>query len=526
MAKTVSVFNAAKLIAFVTIFSKMIGFLRDVVIAKYYGAGLVSDAYFYAYQIPALAVIILGGVGGPFHSAIVAVFAKFIPQDEQRADEKANKLYNTFLSVSFIVFLILGLLVFIFAETIMNLIISGGSEALISLSALHLRIMSPAILIGGIIGIYYGILVTFREFLLPNLSPVVISFVIILSIVLSGTDNNGIILASATTLGVVCQLGLQFPKVRQLGFRIKPNFDVKNNPEFRQLLELLFPAILSSTVGQIYVYADMFFASKLAEGAWSAIGYANRIFQFPVGILVTAFLVPLFPIFSSLVGNGSYDEVRNYFNKGIAVLNFIAFPMLIMIVLLAHDGVYLIFQRGAFGENATIMVTTALICLGFGIIPYVFRDCITRVYYAFNDSKTPFLVALSSIILKFVFNILLTEKFGIAGITMSTTFVTLINALWLGILLKKKMDMNYGIYFKNLVKTGLAAVTTYIICLFIYKLTPFGTTWIAIALKTAVMVFVCGFVYIISAFVFRIEVLTQLFGKGYEAFRNKFGKIK
>lgn len=97
--------------------------------------------------------------------------------------------------------------------------------------------------------------------------------------------------------------------MKSLGFSFKPNLDILHNPEYKNILELLFPAILSSTVGQIYIYVDMFFASQLQEGAWSAIGYANRLFQFPVGILVTAFLVPLFPIFSKLVGEKNYDDI-------------------------------------------------------------------------------------------------------------------------------------------------------------------------------------------------------------------------
>lgn len=94
--KTTSVLKAAWLIAVVTVFSKLIGFVRDVVIANYYGASMVSDAYFYAYQIPSLAIILLGGVGGPFHSATVAVFSKLIPSLKERPSEFVNKLYNTF----------------------------------------------------------------------------------------------------------------------------------------------------------------------------------------------------------------------------------------------------------------------------------------------------------------------------------------------------------------------------------------------------------------------------------------------
>lgn len=517
-----SIFNAAKLVAMVTIVSKFVGFLRDVVIAKYYGAGLVSDAYFYAYQIPALAIIILGGVGGPFHSAIVAVFAKLIPEGTTTADEKANKLYNSFLTVSFIFFLILGSLIFVFAEPIMQLIINSGSPELVRLAAQHLRIMSPVFVIGGIIGIYYGILITFKEFLLPNLSPVVMSLVIIAGVMISANDPSGYILAAATTLGAFCQFGLQFPKVRKIGLKLKPNFDFKNNPEFKQLLELLFPAILSSTVGQLYVYADMFFASQVGSGAWSAIGYANRIFQFPVGILVTAFLVPLFPVFSSLVGQGNLNEVRRYFNKGIGALNFIAFPMLIAIVLLAHDAVFLVFQRGEFTAEATQMVALALTFLGFGIIPYVFRDCITRIYYAFNDSKTPFLIALSSISLKLLFNFFLVKKLGIGGITLSTTLVTLINATWLGLLLRRKMDMKYSIYFTNIFKTGAAAVLTYGICLFIYNscFVLDYTNWFAVALKTVVMLIICSVVYVAFAFVFKVAFVKELADRIYERIRR------
>lgn len=517
-----SILNAAKLVALVTIVSKFVGFLRDVVIAKYYGAGLVSDAYFYAYQIPALAIIILGGVGGPFHSAIVSVFAKMISDDEQKADEKVNKLYNTFLTISFFLFFFIGVLIFVFAKPVMSVIISSGSPELVNLAAKHLQIMSPIFVIGGIIGIYYGILVTFKEFLFPNLSPVVLSLVLIAGVMIATNDSNGYVLAGATTLGAFCQLGIQVPIVRKHGFTLKPNFDFKNNEKLKQILELLFPAVLSSTVGQIYVYADMFFSSQLADGAWSAIGYANRIFQFPVGILVTAFLVPLFPVFSNLVGKGDLEEVKRYFNKGIGALNFLAFPILAAIVLLSHDAVYLIFERGAFDKNATQMVTLALTCLGFGIIPYVFRDCITRIYYAFGDSKTPFLIAVSSILLKILLNYLLVKKLGIGGITLATTLVTLINGIWLGILVKKKIDMEYSVYFKNIFKTGIAALITYFVCLLIYNsiFVLNYTNRFAVAAKAGIILLLCGIIYTIISYVLKVEFIKEITERFYETVRK------
>lgn len=464
--KTPSLLKAAWLIAVVTIFSKLIGFIRDVVIANYYGASMVSDAYFYAYQIPALSIILLGGVGGPFHSATVAVFSKLIPSLKDKPSEELNKLYSTFMTTTILFFTILAVLCFFFAPQIMGVIASGGDPQLIELAAGHLKIMSPVLIIGGIVGIYYGILVTYRYFMLPNLSPIIMSLVIIAMVMCARNDNTGAILAWATTIGAMCQWVMQYPKIRQLGFKLKPNLDVFNNVEYKNICELLFPAVLSSTVGQVHIYVDMFFASALREGAWTAIGYANRVFQFPVGILVTAFLVPLFPIFARLVADKDYDGIRKYFNKGVGVLFFGAIPIIIGILVVGLDGVRVVFERGEFDAHATFMVTEALWFLSFSIIPYVFRDSITRVYYSFNDSATPFIVAFSSIVLKVFFNILLINKLhmGIGGITLSTSFVTLFNAVVLGLFISRKIKMDYKSLFINLLKMCAAGFVTLIIC--------------------------------------------------------------
>ena len=465
--KTPGLLKAAWLIAVVTILSKLIVFIRDVVIGNYYGASTVSDAYFYAYQIPALAIILLGGVGGPFHSATVAVFSKLIPNLREKPADVVNKLYSTFMTTTIIFFTILAVLCYFFAPQIMGIIASGGDAQLISLAANHLRIMSPVLIIGGIVGIYYGILVTYRYFMLPNLSPIIMSLVIIAMVMgANGKDNTGVVLAWATTIGAVFQWVMQYPKIRQLGFRLKPNLDVFNNIEYKNICELLFPAVLSSTVGQIHIYVDMFFASALREGAWTAIGYANRVFQFPVGILVTAFLVPLFPIFARLVADKDYDGIKTYFNKGVGVLFFGAIPIIIGILVVGLDGVRIVFERGAFDAKATFMVTEALWFLSVSILPYVFRDSITRVYYSFNDSVTPFVVAFSSIVLKVLLNILFINimHMSIGGITLSTSLVTLFNAVVLGLLITKKMQMDYKTLFTNLLKMCAAGFVTFIIC--------------------------------------------------------------
>src|SRR5574344_240483 len=470
--KAPSLLRAAWMIAVVTIVSKLIGFVRDIIIANYYGASLVSDAYYYAYQIPSLSLILLGGVGGPFHSATVAIFSKLIPNLKDKPSDEVNKLYSTFMTATIIFFLLLSVVMFIFPRQIMGLIISSGSSEMINLAAMHLKIMTPLLVIGGIVGIYYGILIIYRQFMLPNLSPIIMSVAIIGVVMAVPDDKKGYALAWATTIGAILQLIIQYPNIRKLGYKLRPNFEFTNNPHFREICELLFPAVLSSTVGQIHIYVDMFFTSSISEGAWTAIGYANRVFQFPVGILVTAFLVPLFPIFARLVADNDFDGIKNYFNKGVGVLFFGAIPIIIGILVVGLDAVKLIFEHGVFDSKATFMVTEALWFLSVSIIPYVFRDSITRVYYSFNDSATPFVVAFSSIVLKFFLNWLLVVKLnigsGIGGITLSTSLVTLFNGAVLGFLMSKKMKMDYKSLFKNLWKMCIAGALTFAICVAAY----------------------------------------------------------
>ncbi len=499
--KETSVLKAAWLIAVVTIVSKLVGFVRDIIIANYYGASLVSDAYYYAYQIPSLSLILLGGVGGPFHSATVAVFSKLIPNIAEKPSEQVNSLYPTFMNATIIFFVLLSVIMYIFPRLIMGLIISSGSEQMISLAAQHLQIMTPLLVIGGIVGIYYGILIIYKQFMMPNLSPIIMSVAIIAVVMAVPNDSKGFALAWATTLGAILQLVIQYPNIRKLGYRLKPVFEFSNNPHFKEICELLFPAVLSSTVGQIHIYVDMFFTSSISEGAWTAIGYANRIFQFPVGILVTAFLVPLFPIFARLVADNDQEGIRNYFNKGVGVLFFGAIPIIIGIFTVGLDAVRLVFERGVFDKTATFMVTEALWFLSVSIIPYVFRDSITRVFYSFNDSKTPFVVAFSSIVLKLFLNWLLISVlgFGIGGITLSTSLVTLFNAVVLGYFITKKMHMDYKTLFFNLGKMILAGLISGAACyLFAFEFDKLVTLpkYIFELVKITITAILCLAVYI------------------------------
>ncbi len=433
-----SIFRSASLIAVVTIISKILGLVRDQMIAHAYGASMISDAYLYAFQIPSFALILLGGLGGPFHTATIAVLSKIL-KDNESPTEDAQRLTNTFITLTGIVFALLAVLVFIFAPQVINVIASQASPQLKALAAHHLRVMSPLIFVGGIIGIFYGVSNVYHRFLWPSLSPAAVNSTLILWLLILGPDPFGYALAISTLIGGILQLSLQLPDFFKTGFRLFPAFDIKH-PDLKTMGELLFPATIGTTIGQLNIYVAMFFVSQLAPGAWTTIIYGNRLIQLPIGVLIIAMLVPLFPRFSRWVGEKDFVSLRTNFRDGILTLWLLSFPIMILVFLLGEHAVSLLFQRGAFTAKNTALVDSVFVVLSLSIVPYMLRDGITRVFYAFNDSRTPLLVGLFSIGVNALFDAILVKPFGVAGIAFATVVVTICNATLLGLLIRRHID--------------------------------------------------------------------------------------
>ncbi len=508
-----SLLKVSIMIALVTILSKFAGFFRDVMIAKSYGATLVSDAYFYASQFPALAIILLGGLGGPFHTATVAVFSKLIPNINSKPSEKVIKIFNSFVTLTGLFFAILSLIFWLFAPQIIDIIAANGSIELKTLAANHLKIMSPIIFIGGIIGIFYGISNVYKEFFFTSLSPAILSIVVIISLLIIPPDNSGYVLVWATLGGSLGQFIFQLPVFFKAGFKYFPVFDF-NSEGLKKIGEILFPAILGTTIGQINIYIDMFFTSSLQEGAWTAIAYANRVFQFPAGILITAMLVPLFPMFSKFVGEKDFYSLRKYFHEGLNSLFFLAFFLTIFILTFTQDIVTILFQRGNFDINATLMVSEALFFITLSLIPYMARDTITRIFYAFDDSKTPFVVAICSVLIKILMNIIFVKTLGIGGIMLSTTLVTLFNAILLGMLIRnKKIYLNYTGFLKPIGKMLLAALISLGICIGlnqIFIVVHPETSWLFLFFKLSILFVIGGLSYFALTLLFKLSIAKQL----------------
>lgn len=438
-----SVLRAAGLIAAVTILSKILGFARDWAIMNVYGVSLASDAYFSAFQIPSFAIVLLGGLGGPFNTATVAIVAKMIEGDDAQNDPKAShqkaaKVVSSFMTVTGIIFTLLAIACYLFATPILNTILPGADAEMIAMASEQLKIMSPLVLTGGLVGIFYGVLNVYQSFFWPSFSPAAMSITILAVLILLPADPTGQLLAWATLAGGVIQVLMQLPEFFKHGYSVIPNMDF-SHPELKQISELLYPALIGTTIGQLNVFVDMFFASTLNEGGWTAVVMSNRLIQLPIGVLQTALLVPIFPMFASFVAQKNWDDLKKYFKTGVISLWLVSLPLLGILILYTKPLIQIVFEHGNFDARGTELVTLALLFQAFQMIPYFARDSLTRVFYAFQDAKTPLYIGMAAIGLKAFFDWLfvMVFNFDVGGITFSTTLVTFTNMVLLGILVQR-----------------------------------------------------------------------------------------
>jgi putative peptidoglycan lipid II flippase len=425
------------LVAILTVLSKVAGLARDVIVLQFFGTSLINDAYNYAYLLTGNILVLFGGLGGPFHSSTVAILTP------RKDEEGTGRLVGQITVFTIAVLTVISAAAWLAAPYLVSLIAPahGHPEAyrseLWSVTTHQLRFMLPIVVITGVVGISYGVLNVYGKFFWPSLSPAIASLAIIVAVLGFAGVDSGTCLAVGTLVGAVGQMVAQLPGVMKSG--LKWGISLKPQPGLSDYFSMLWPAVISTSVGQLTVYVDCFFTSQLHEGSWTAIVNANRLIQLPLGVLLTAMLVPILPRFTEQVAARKIDELKAEFRRALSFLWFLSLPLTALLCACPTEMIRLLFQRGHFDQQSTQLVTAALIFMVPSIFFYVARDLITRVFYAHHDSTTPYHVALMAIVVKGVLDWALVGPLGVGGISLATTFITIFNLSLLAFFLKRKI---------------------------------------------------------------------------------------
>ncbi|WP_019499222.1 murein biosynthesis integral membrane protein MurJ [Pseudanabaena sp. PCC 6802] len=443
-----SLLSIAGIVAVATLLSKVFGLLRQMAIAAAFGAGPAYDAYNYAYVVPGFLLILLGGINGPFHSAIVSVLSK-------RKSEEAAPLLETVNTLVGILLLGVSVLLFVFAEPLINLYAPGLGNTAQGIATRNIaieqfRIMAPMALLSGLIGIGFGALNASDQFWLPSISPLLSSLTVLIGIggmavVLRDRifepQNlllGGQVLAYSTLAGALLQWLVQVPAQLRSGLGgLRLRFDFRQ-PGVKEIVQIMVPATFSSGMMQINVYTDLFFASGIPQAA-SALGYATLLVQTPLGIFSNVILVPLLPMFSRLADPHDWPELKLRIRQGMMLTAITMLPLSALMMALAFPLVRIVYERYAFTSDTSQLVASVLVAYGLGMFVYLGRDVLVRVFYALGDGDTPFRISVVNIGINAGLDYLLVKPFGAPGLVLATVLVNLISMVVLLWYLNRKL---------------------------------------------------------------------------------------
>lgn len=444
-----SLAGIAGIVAVATLISKVFGLVRQQAIAAAFGVGAVVDAYTYAYIVPGFLLVLLGGINGPFHSAIVSVLAK-------RDRSQSAPIVETITTLIGGILLLVTVGLILLAGPIVDLVAPGlgATETGLQIRAIaiqQLQIMAPMALLAGWIGIGFGTLNAADMYWLPSISPLLSSTALIggLGVLAWQLGEKvtqpeyavlgGMVLAWGTLIGAALQWLVQSVAQWRSGLgTLRLRFDFRR-PEVKEVLKVMGPATFSSGMMQINVYTDLWFASFIPQAA-SALGYAGLLVQTPLGILSSAILVPMMPVFSRLADPQNWEELKQRIRQGLMLTALTMLPLGALMMALAKPIVRVVYERYAFDLEASQFVAEILVAYGLGMFVYLARDVLVRVFYALGDGTTPFRISIINIFLNALFDAVLINPFGASGLIISTVGVNLISTVALYVLLDRKIN--------------------------------------------------------------------------------------
>lgn len=428
--------GAAFIIALAGVASRVLGFLRDRLLASSFGAGDILDAYYAAFRLPDLVYGLL--VLGALSAAFIPVFTALIAHDER---DKAWKLAQGALQWLVIVLGGAALLGIVFASTIATWIAPGFSpekQALVA-SLTRIMLLSPIFLaISAVIG---GVLVSFKQFLAYSFAPVFYNLGIIFGIMvlypLFGVPG----LAFGVVLGSLLHVLVQWPAFFRAGYRLNilPLTETLSDPALRKVVRLMIPRSLAMAVNQISLVIVTVFSSTLVSGSLAAFTLAINIQSVPLGLFGIAFSLASFPVLATLAAKQEDKEFFSVFAKTARRILYFVLPLSLFFVIFRAEIVRVVLGTGAFNWEDTILTFTVLGWLSVSLFAQSLIPLFVRTFFALQDTKTPLLAALFSEAVHLSLIPFLLPRYAVAGIAIAFSVGAITNVALLYLFLRRRV---------------------------------------------------------------------------------------
>lgn len=424
--------------------SRLLGVVRDQVMAGLFGTGMAQDAFNIASRIPNLVRDLFAE--GAMSAAFVPTFTRHL---QLHGKEAAWRLGNLVLNALIVITAVLVVAGMFLAEPLLLLLpedfAGPDGAARLSLTVSLAQVIMPFLTLVAVAVALGGMLNALRRFFIPALSPAIFNVGVLFSAIaiVPFCDDLGwhpiFGIAVGTLIGGLGQILIQIPLLHREGFRYKPILSFRD-PGMREILLLMGPGTLGLAAAQVNLLVNTYLAYGEGEGAVSALSFAFRLMYLPIGLFGVSVATATLPEVARHAATGAIDEMRRTLSSSLRMMLMLSVPATIGLMALSSPIVELIFERGAFDSASTRATALALLCYAPGLIGYSAVKIASPTFYAMNDARTPVLVSLATIILNVVLNVTLVRVMSFQGLALGTAIAALFNAGMLLFLLSRRTN--------------------------------------------------------------------------------------
>ncbi|MFK3661860.1 murein biosynthesis integral membrane protein MurJ [Scandinavium sp. NPDC088450] len=440
-----------------TMFSRVLGFARDAIVARVFGAGMATDAFFVAFKLPNLLRRIFAE--GAFSQAFVPILAEYKSKQGEDATRVFVSYVSGLLTLALAVVTIVGMLA---APWVITLTAPGFANTAekFALTSQLLRITFPYILLISLASLVGAILNTWNRFSVPAFAPTFLNVSMIGFALFAAPYFNPPVLALAwaVTAGGVLQLFYQLPHLKKIGMLVLPRINLKDAGSLR-VVKQMGPAILGVSVSQISLIINTIFASFLVSGSVSWMYYADRLMEFPSGVLGVALGTILLPSLSKSFASGNHDEYCRLMDWGLRLCFLLALPSAVALGILAKPLTVSLFQYGKFTAFDAAMTQRALVAYSVGLVGLIVVKVLAPGFYSRQDIKTPVKIAILTLIMTQLMNLAFIGPLKHAGLSLSIGLAACLNASLLYWQLRKQKiftpQPGWGKFFARMIAAVL-----------------------------------------------------------------------
>lgn len=428
--------RAAGTVGLYTFLSRILGLVRDIVLAYFFGSKMAADAFFVAFRIPNLLRRFFAE--GSLTIAFIPVFTEFLTRKSKEDAFELARAVLTLLSLMLVAVTILGILLSPWIVRIQAYGF-GASGAKYELTVLLTRITFPYIFLVSLVAFFMGVLNSLRHFAAPAAAPILLNVGIIAGALwISPWFSEPVVgVAVGVLVGGILQVLLQIPWVLKKGFSLRPLWRPQH-PAVKRIGLLMVPAVFGSAVYQMNQFVGTLLASFLPQGSISWLYYADRIVEFPLGVFAIAVSTAALPSLSSQVAGKDLSDFRETLGHALRLVFFITTPATVGMILLRVPILEVFFQRGAFDRLTTLMTAEALLCYSLGLWAFSGSRVMLSAFYAFQDTKTPVKVATITMIANILLSLLLMGPLRHGGLALALSLSSTLQLLLLIFILRRR----------------------------------------------------------------------------------------